>query len=116
VKIEDWTIQLKKGTLEYCILLLIRETPCYGYEIVSKLSEWPIVSAKESTVYPLLKRLQKEGLLGSFWQDTVEGLPPRKYYSITDEGNRSLDMMSGEWDSLTRTLTDIRNKQVRKGP
>jgi PadR family transcriptional regulator PadR len=100
--------------LEYCILLLIRETPCYGYEIMNKLNEWPVISTKESTVYPLLKRLQSEGCLKSFWQDTVEGLPPRKYYSITPEGNTYLDTMSGEWDSLVVALARIRSKQRRK--
>ena len=114
MNIEDWTTQLKKGTLEYCILLLIRETPCYGYEIMNRLSEWPIVSAKESTVYPLLRRLQKEGCLEAFWQETTEGLPPRKYYEITSAGKNYLDAMSVEWASLVSTLGQIQTLQGGK--
>ena len=114
MNIDDWTTQLKKGTLEYCILLLLRETPCYGYEIMNMLNEWPIVTAKESTVYPLLKRLQKLGCLEAFWQATSEGLPPRKYYTITQAGLGYLDAMSVEWDSLVGTLSQLRAVQRGK--
>ncbi len=110
VNIDDWTTQLKKGTLEYCILLLIRENPCYGYEIMSRLSKWPLIAVKESTVYPLLRRLQKDGCLDSYWQESAEGIPPRKYYSITQEGRHYLEMMSSEWDSLTDVLAHLRKE------
>ena len=77
MNIDEWRSQIKRGTLEFCVLLLISRAPRYGYEIISRLESRPIVAAKESTVYPLLRRLQKDGCLTSFWQETAEGLPPR---------------------------------------
>ena len=109
--IEDWRSQVKRGTLEFCILLMIRQKPCYGYEIISKLEERPILSAKESTVYPLLRRLMKEGFLTSFWQETTQGLPPRKYYSITDQGKAYTDAMAEEWDSLVEAISGMKGEQ-----
>ena len=108
MNINDWAKQLKKGSLEYCILLLIKNKPCYGYELMSKLSTWPITTVKESTVYPLLRRLQSDGCLEAEWEQTNEGLPPRKYYSITSAGKSYLEKMSCEWDSLTDAIAHIK--------
>ena len=80
MSIDDWRSQIKRGTLEFCILLMISQKPRYGYEIINELEGWPILAAKESTVYPLLRRLMKDEFLTSFWKETTEGLPPRKYY------------------------------------
>ena len=93
MNIDDWRSQLKRGTLEFCILLMIQKGECYGYELISSLEGWPILSAKESTIYPLLRRLLKEGLLASYWRDSAEGLPPRKYYALTDKGRDCLSAM-----------------------
>ena len=57
MNIDDWRSQIKRGTLEFSILLMISQGPCYGYEIISRLERRPILAAKESTVYPLLRRL-----------------------------------------------------------
>ncbi|MGI6106078.1 MAG: PadR family transcriptional regulator [Raoultibacter sp.] len=108
MSIEDWSKQLKKGSLEYCILLLIKEKPCYGYEIMNELSTWPITTAKESTIYPLLRRLLDGGSVEANWQQVSEGLPPRKYYSITDEGRKYLDEMSEEWNKLNEAVSELR--------
>ncbi len=105
--IEDWKSQIKRGTLELCILKMIARKPCYGYEIISRLEHWPILAAKESTVYPLLRRLLKEGCLSSSWQETTEGLPPRKYYSITGQGKEYLEAMEGEWEHLLEAMAGI---------
>lgn len=107
--IEDWKSQIKRGTLEFCILLMIRQKAYYGYEIISELDKWSILAAKESTIYPLLRRLLKEEYLSSFWQETTEGLPPRKYYSITDKGREYLDAMTGEWDNLLTAINQIKD-------
>lgn len=106
--IDDWRSQIKRGTLEFSILLMISQKPRYGYEIISELEAWPILSAKESTVYPLLRRLMKDGFLTSFWKETTEGLPPRKYYTITEIGEEYLDAMSGEWDNLLAAIDRIK--------
>lgn len=108
MNIQDWTKQLKKGSLEYCVLLLIENGPCYGYEIMSELSTWPITTVKESTVYPLLRRLQNDGCLEAMWEQSSEGLPPRKYYSITAEGKTYLEEMSREWNNLSAAITQLK--------
>lgn len=108
MNIEDWKSQIKRGTLEFCILLMIDRRAYYGYEIISELERTPILSVKESTVYPLLRRLLKEELLSSFWQETAKGLPPRKYYSITEKGRAYLAAMAEEWDNLLVSIDSIR--------
>lgn len=107
MNIDEWKSQIKRGTLEYCILAMISKKERYGYEIISELEKWPILSAKESTIYPLLRRLLKEECLSSFWQESAEGLPPRKYYAITDEGREYLEAMSVEWDNLLKAIESI---------
>lgn len=107
MNIDEWRSQIKRGTLEFCVLLLISRAPRYGYEIISRLESRPIVAAKESTVYPLLRRLQKDGCLTSFWQETAKGLPPRKYYTITEAGLEYLEAMRSEWRELCETIEGL---------
>ena len=96
MNLDKWKSQILRGTLEFCILLMLDRKTCYGYEILQELSHYPIIASTESTVYPLLRRLQKENYLQSTWQDSAEGLPPRKYYSLTPEGKEYLQTMSEE--------------------
>lgn len=112
MQIEEWRSQIKRGTLEFGILLLIRQKPRYGYELISQLERWPMVAAKESTIYPLLRRLLKEGCLDACWQETAEGLPPRKYYSITDQGRETLRAMEQEWGNLLKAITEIQGGKI----
>ena len=65
MNIDDWKSQIKRGTLEFCILLMIKQRPSYGYEIISTLEKYPILAAKENTIYPLLRRLMKEDYVSS---------------------------------------------------
>lgn len=110
MNIDDWKSQIKRGTLEFCILLMIKKRPCYGYELISELNQWDILAAKESTIYPLLRRLLKDEFLTSIWQETSEGLPPRKYYTITDKGKEYLDAMSAEWENLVSAILRIKGE------
>lgn len=110
MNINDWKSQIKRGTLEFSILLMIRRKPTYGYEIISALENYPILTAKENTIYPLLRRLQKEEFIMSSWQEGIEGLPPRKYYSITDKGLEYIAAMSDEWDNLLAAITEIKGE------
>lgn len=108
--IDKWRSQVVRGTLEYCILLMLGRRACYGYELLQELSKYPVISSTESTVYPLLRRLQKEGLLKSFWQDSSEGLPPRKYYSLTAEGEEYVKLMSAEWNNLLSAIERLKGE------
>ena len=111
MNIEDWKSQIKRGTLEYCVLLLISQRDCYGYEIMSELGKFSVVAAKEGTTYPLLRRLEKDGYLRSYWQETAEGLPPRKYYSLTQEGAKYVRRMTTEWESLIEAVNSLKGER-----
>ena len=108
--LNEWRSQLKRGTLEFSILLMIEKGECYGYEIISRLEKNPILAAKESTIYPLLRRLLKEGLLSSTWRESAEGLPPRKYYTITAAGRDYLSAMEGEWAELLSAIDELKEE------
>ncbi|MDE7424778.1 MAG: PadR family transcriptional regulator [Lachnospiraceae bacterium] len=110
MSIEDWKSQIKRGTLEFCILLMIKQKPSYGYEIISTLEKYPIIAAKENTIYPLLRRLLKEEYISSSWQESIEGLPPRKYYSITNKGQEYLSMMFVEWNHLLNVVNELKGE------
>lgn len=110
MNIDEWRSQLKRGTLEFCVLLMIAQGECYGYELISRLEKQPILSAKESTIYPLLRRLLREGLLSSVWRESAEGLPPRKYYTITDQGRAYLEVMEAEWANLLSAIDEIKGE------
>ena len=112
MNIEKWKSKILRGTLEYCVLLLLRQTPRYGYEILQELNAYPFISSTESTIYPLLRRLEKEGYLHSFWRDSAEGLPPRKYYSLTDEGQQYLNILSKEWNNLSNIISALKGESL----
>ena len=76
-------IQYKKGVLELCVLSLLKKRDCYGYEISEYLSNH--IDIADGTVYPILRKLKKEGLLSTYMQEESGG-PPRKYYSLTNLG------------------------------
>lgn len=107
----EWKSQLKRGVLEYSILLLINTKPYYGYELINEIQNWDIIAAKESTVYPLLRRLQKENYLVHEWKESSEGLPPRKYYRITAEGKEYLASMLKEWNNLVNVIDELKDRK-----
>lgn len=110
MNLEKWKSQIVRGTLEYCILLMLDKKVYYGYEILQELSKYPIIASTESTVYPLLRRLQKENYLQSTWKESTEGLPPRKYYLLTAEGKSYLEAMSNEWNNLLSAMSDLKGE------
>lgn len=86
--------QLKRGTLELCVLSILKRGDCYGYELVNRISECMHVT--EGTIYPLLKRLKDNGSIDSYIVESQEG-PPRKYYNITDFGRTVAEEQEMEW-------------------
>ena len=108
MNLDKWKSQIVRGTLEYCILLMLSRKTYYGYEILQELNKYPIISSTESTVYPLLRRLQKEKYLQSTWKESTEGLPPRKYYSLTVEGKKYLKALEQEWQNLLFSISRLK--------
>lgn len=93
--------QLLKGVLDMCLLSIIREEPSYGYEMVRKLQSRDLRLVSEGSIYPLLSRLEKGGLIESYLVQSHEG-PARKYYRITPAGEAAL----AEWVAEWRTFRD----------
>lgn len=87
-------IQFKKGVLTLCVLVLTLKKDRYGYELVDKISEKFLIA--EGTIYPLLRRLTKEGYFTTYLVESQEG-PPRKYYQLTAEGKKYVTDLVEEW-------------------
>ena len=106
---KEWTAELKKGTVQLGILALLASGRRYGFEIIEQLRALSggYLDLKEGTLYPALHRLEKQGLLSSEWVLSQNNTPPRKYYSITPEGQRSLEDARGEWDSMVAGLAKV---------
>lgn len=102
---EQLAVQLRKGFLAYCVLKVCAHEPKYTSDIIKQLSVAELVVV-EGTIYPLLSRLQKDGLLAHEWQESEQG-PPRKYYKITDFGKEVELQVSSKIDSLNKTLKKL---------
>jgi PadR family transcriptional regulator PadR len=109
-----WEIQVRKGVLELVVLLAVRDGERYGYELITIITRAMDFEMTEGTVYPLLSRLLKEGLVSARWVES-EGSVPRKYYRLTKAGERALDAMQESWVKLTRAVQRLASKGVSKG-
>ncbi len=98
--------QFRKGVLELAILALLDAGELYGVEIVDRLANVRGMAASSGTVYPLLSRLQKSGLVLSAWRESPSG-PPRKYYRLSQAGRSDLATMSQSWHAMVGALDDL---------
>jgi PadR family transcriptional regulator PadR len=88
--------QMRKGTLQYCVLALLADDERYGFDLVRSLAETDGMVTSEGTIYPLLSRLRRDGLVETTWRESTSG-PPRRYYRLTAHGRAALDAFKGEW-------------------
>jgi len=100
--------QLLKGILDMCLLALISEEPSYGYEMVRKLQERGLTLVSDGTIYPLLSRLQKQGLVEGYFEGSSGG-PQRKYYRICDAGRTRLTEWRADWAILATGVEHVLN-------
>lgn len=98
--------QMRKGMLEYCILLVLKEERKYTSDIIDRMRQSGLVVV-EGTLYTLLNRLRKEGKLTYEWEESPKG-PPRKYYRLTPLGTEVLHYMSEAWDEIASTVNSLR--------
>ena len=91
--------QLRKGILELAVMGVLYDERHYGYSLVRALTETGSISLKEGTIYPILARLDRDGLVRSEWVESDQG-PPRKYYALTSSGRQLFDELSKEFDLL----------------
>jgi PadR family transcriptional regulator PadR len=101
-------LDMRKGSTTVLILSLLVEQPMYGYQLAKELAarSGGVFEFKEGTLYPALHRMEKDGLLTSYWEVVEEG-PSRKYYSITDEGRDMLARKSHDWGDFARALLQV---------
>jgi len=100
--------ELKRGTITLSVLLMA-EKPAYGYSLVTDMQAAGI-EVEQNTLYPLLRRLESQGLLESTW-DTGESRP-RKYYSVTEEGRRTAHLLGREWRRINFVITGLMGESM----
>lgn len=108
--LENLSQELKRGTLVFSVLLSTKE-PSYGYSLVTKLQDCGI-DIEQNTLYPLLRRLEKQGLLVSSW-DTTESRP-RKYYEISELGMEITNVLKLEWKRTNKVIEEMMEKGETK--
>ena len=104
--LKKWSSQIRKGSLEMCLLAVLAEKPRYGFEIAQHLDDDSGLAVTEGTLYPLLNRLQNEGLIEAYWQESASG-PPRKYYTVTAAGREAFLKMRDEWRKYAQAVERI---------
>ena len=100
---DAWITRIRKGVVELAVLALLGAEPKYGSQIVEELATQPALALTSGTVYPLLSRLRKAGLVDTAWQESPVG-PPRKYYTLTADGTVALAEMTGAWRSVVTAV------------
>lgn len=104
-----WLAQLRRGSVEHCVLALLAKEERYGFELARTLSEESGLVASEGTIYPLLARLRRNGLVETTWRESVQG-PPRRYYRLTEAGRVALAAFVRHWrdfrDAVDRILEE----------
>ena len=108
MNIDNNKAQMRKGILEYCILMILEKGDAYASTIISDLKDAEMIVV-EGTLYPLLTRQKNQGLLTYRWEESPQG-PPRKYYSLTEHGRDYLKELHQSWDELVEQIKAIRNK------
>ena len=104
---ETWISQMRKGFVEFCVLAVVRSGADYGYLIYKRLNETNALAFTESTVYPAINRLMREGLLSSFKSETRSEGPPRRYYVLAEEGKLRLAEMEVYWGALKHDMNAL---------
>lgn len=107
-----WVTQLRKGLMEFCILNLLSRGESYGYEILQSLQEIEELVVTDSTVYPILSRLRKDGCLKVQVKPSSSG-PPRRYFSLTAIGQQRVKEMNLYWNNLQAAIDDLRNGDAK---
>ncbi len=103
---------MRKGILEYCVLLIISKGEIYASDIIAELKSAKLLVV-EGTLYPLLTRLKNNGLLAYNWVESTSG-PPRKYYVLTEQGRAILSQLDATWQELSHAINTSKNSQANK--
>jgi PadR family transcriptional regulator PadR len=104
--------QMRKGILDYCILLVLKHKEAYVSDIIKQLKDARLIIV-EGTLYPLLTRLKNAGYLSYRWEESHQG-PPRKYYEITDLGKEFLVDIDNSWIELVDSINNIKQNNIQE--
>ncbi|MCD0475871.1 PadR family transcriptional regulator [Flavobacterium sp. EDS] len=104
--VTNWKSQVKKGTLTFIILNVLKENEYYGYELIEQIKKHTEIEIAEGTLYPLMNRLKTENLVDSKWVEQETGIP-RKYYALTPTGIKTLVHMNEYWKNLENAIQKI---------
>lgn len=113
MNVDNAKSQMRKGMLEYCVMLLLKKEPSYASDIIVRLKDAKLIVV-EGTLYPLLTRLKNDGLLSYEWQESTQG-PPRKYYTLTAEGELFLAGLDSAWNELATTVGHLKTDGHEEG-
>jgi len=108
ISVDNTKAQMRKGILEFCILLVISQGKTYASNILQELKKADLIVV-EGTIYPLLNRLKDAGLLAYDWAESRSG-PPRKYYSLTPQGAEFLKQLTNTWRMLDGSISALVKK------
>lgn len=101
--LDNWSIQVRKGVIELCILNALRDHERYGYELVKALVAVPGLDVAEGTIYPLLSRLRQQGVVTTRLEESPSG-PARRFYALTDAGRTRLEAMNRYFFALSAAV------------
>ncbi len=107
--VEKWLKEIKKGATRYSILTILCDSDMYGYELRHEFEVRTkgVMTLTEGNTYPTLHKMESESLVTSYWKDSDEGLPARKYYHITDKGKTLLYEMMFEWNKYVQAISNL---------
>lgn len=108
-----WDVQLRKGTLELAILATLKSRCLYGLELMQQLHCFDTMAITEGTLYPLMDRLKREGLVEASWQQEGQS-KPRKYYQLTTQGEKKLSALSERWRESVKDIEFLLNNPGQK--
>jgi PadR family transcriptional regulator PadR len=106
VNTDKLLVQMRRGSIEYCVLALLETEDRYGFDITRELASAGGLVTSEGTVYPLLTRLRNDGLVDTYWKDSTEG-PKRRYYRITNVGRQALESFIAQWKPFRDSVDAI---------
>ena len=107
----NWQTQLRKGILEVVVLNLLADGRLHGYEMVQRLRQVDGLGIREGNIYPILARLETDGLVVSDTEPSRDG-PPRRIFSLTGKGRQALSSMNEHWDQMVDSIRQIKGRSV----
>jgi PadR family transcriptional regulator PadR len=97
---------MRRGTLQFCVLALLADEERYAFDLIQALGLVGGMVTSEGTIYPMLGRLRRDGLVSSTWRESSAG-PPRRYYALTDDGRAALERFAADWATFSRAVDDL---------